>query len=260
MRRDAVALRKFYASPLGRAARRMLIRRLTALWPEAAGLDMLGYGFATPFLSPYAATARRVIAAMPAPQGAEPWPREGARCTVLAGEPVIPFMDSVFDRIIVAHVLEEADSLRAVTEALWRVAAPEARFVFIVANRRGLWSRIESTPFGHGRSFTRAQLRDLLRSARIEPVAWSRALYLPPVGGALAARAVRSVERVGERVVPRLGGALLVEAVKRQSAPVGLSSGRSRVFAPAGAPVAAPRTPLNGLAPAARIAQPASRS
>ena len=49
-RLDVLALQRFYASPLGDVAQRMAARRLKALWPDAAGLDMLGVGFATPYL------------------------------------------------------------------------------------------------------------------------------------------------------------------------------------------------------------------
>jgi hypothetical protein len=53
MRVDVLALQRFYASPLGAAARRAISRRLQALWPHADGLDMLGLGYASPYLNPY---------------------------------------------------------------------------------------------------------------------------------------------------------------------------------------------------------------
>src|SRR3712207_6930054 len=58
--------------------------------------------------------------------------------------------------------------------------APSGRVILVAASRMGMWSRTEATPFGHGRPFTRRQLEQLVRSAELEPTAWSRALYVPP--------------------------------------------------------------------------------
>ena len=50
MRRDILTLRTFYAGPLGRAAIDMVERKLVEAWGDARGLDVLGVGYATPFL------------------------------------------------------------------------------------------------------------------------------------------------------------------------------------------------------------------
>ncbi|HAO37753.1 MAG TPA: methyltransferase type 11, partial [Hyphomonas sp.] len=42
MRQDAVTLQRFYASPLGQAATRILSGKLTDLWGDARGLSLLG--------------------------------------------------------------------------------------------------------------------------------------------------------------------------------------------------------------------------
>jgi hypothetical protein len=63
---------------------------------------------------------------------------------------------------------------------VWRVTAPEGRVIAIAANRTGLWARTDSTPFGHGRPYSRSQLAALLRDAMFEPTASARALYAPP--------------------------------------------------------------------------------
>ena len=33
----------------------------------------------------------------------------------------------------------------------WRVLAAGGRLLVVVPNRRGLWARMDTTPFGHGR-------------------------------------------------------------------------------------------------------------
>lgn len=46
MRRDVLELREFYATPLGRAAREMVGRKVLETWDDAQGLDLLGLGYA----------------------------------------------------------------------------------------------------------------------------------------------------------------------------------------------------------------------
>ena len=231
MRRDVLDLRAFYASPLGRAAREMLGRKVEEAWGDARGLDVLGLGYATPFLDKARTQARRVVAAMPATQGVEVWPTGGANATTLVEETSLPFANAMFDRILAVHALEEADDPAAVLREIWRVMAPSGRLIVAVASRDGLWAGSESTPFGHGRPFSRHQLEALLREADLEPAGWTRALYAPPM--AVAARWAEGFEQVGARLWPRFAGLILMEAVKQTFAvkPRG-SRARVRVFAP----------------------------
>ncbi len=215
MRVDILALQRFYASPLGEATRRAAERRLSALWPSASGLDVMGMGYPTPYLERYRASARRVVAVMPAAQGAEPWPAEARSLTVLAQETRLPLLDAVFDRVLLVHALEEAEAAQAMLREIWRVMAPEGRLLVIVANRWSLWAQSDVSPFGHGRPYSRAQLSALLADAMFEPVASARALYAPPSAWAPLVHAADAFERVGELIWPAQGGLLLMEAVKR---------------------------------------------
>jgi len=226
MRVDVLALQRFYASPLGEAARAMAGRRLEALWPHADGLDVLGIGYATPYLERLRPGARRVAMMMPVAQGAEPWPSRTGGLTVLADETRLPFMDSLFDRVLVIHALEEADAVRPLLREIWRVMAPEGRLVVVAANRWSLWAQSDSTPFGHGRPFSRRQLSALLAEAMFEPIASARALYAPPVAWPPMTRAADAFERVGETIWPALGGLVLMEAAKRLYAETSRSEGR----------------------------------
>jgi len=212
MRRDVLELREFYAQPLGRAAREAVARKVSEAWGEAAGLDVLGLGYATPFLGRFPA-ARRAVAAMPAAQGVEIWPPEAKNRTALVDEASLPFPNALFDRVLIVHGLEESEDAGAVLREAGRVMAPSGRMIVAAAARAGLWSHAEKTPFGHGRPFTRRQLETLVREAGLEPVAWSQALYAPPwrvfVGWA------DTFEQVGSRVWPGSAGLILLEAVKR---------------------------------------------
>ena len=46
----------------------------------------------------------------------------------------------------------------------WRVLAAGGRLLAVVPNRRGLWARMDTTPFGHGRPYSRPQITYLLRA------------------------------------------------------------------------------------------------
>jgi SAM-dependent methyltransferase len=248
MRRDILELREFYATPLGAVARAMVTRKLIEAWGDTSTLDVLGLGYPTPYLERFRARARRTVAAMPAAQGVEVWPAAGRSLACLADECALPFPHALFDRILVIHALEEADDPLAVLREVWRVLAPSGRVIVVVANRRGVWSNAESTPFGHGRPFTRTQLESLLREAELEPTAWSRALFGPPVQW--TARWADGLEAVGARLWPGLSGLIMLEAVKQTFAvrPRGRRA-RVRVFTPgvlAPAPLGAASDALNG--------------
>jgi SAM-dependent methyltransferase len=218
MRVDASALAAFYASSLGEAARSMLSRRVNAIWESVAGLDALGFGFVAPLVQDWREHARRVALASPAGQGALCWPPGAAGLSVLCEERRMPFMDAVFDRVVLAHALEESDDPRGLLREVWRVMAPEGRIIVIAPNRLSLWAVSDATPFGNGRPYSRRQLAGLLTDCLFEPTASARAVYAPPIAFKPLAKAAGALEAAGERLWPAFGGLILMEAVKRLEA------------------------------------------
>jgi len=77
------------------------------------------------------------------------------------------------------HALEMSHDPTALLREIWRVMASGGRLLAVVPNRRGVWARMDTTPFGHGRPYSRAQIMYLLREAWFTPVDWSEALYVP---------------------------------------------------------------------------------
>ncbi|MEO0721317.1 MAG: class I SAM-dependent methyltransferase [Pseudomonadota bacterium] len=215
MRQDAVSIDRFYAAPMGAAAARILSGKISDLWGDASGLSVLGLGYPVPMLEPFL-TAKRCIAAMPAEQGATRWSAPGRGVsTLLTDDHRLPFGDGLFDRVIVLHGLEETLSAKTMLREIWRIMAPEGRLVLAAANRRGLWARAESTPFGHGRPWTRRQLTKLLAEL-FQVTASTHAVHMPPIPWPVIFRAADAWERAGEVLSPGFGGVVLVEAVKRQ--------------------------------------------
>lgn len=216
MRQDVISFENFYASPLGQAAGATLGARVSALWGGLRGEQVLGLGFATPLLGSLGEGAEVRVAAMPAAQGAVTWAAtEKGVTTVLCEEDRLPFRDGVFSRVIVMHGLEEAYAPGAMLREIWRVLAPEGRVIVIAANRLGLWARAESTPFGHGRPWTRRQLTALLTQAMFQTTAWTHGLHMPPTGWRPVLALHEGWEKVGETVSRVMGGVVLVEARKR---------------------------------------------
>ncbi len=77
MTSDVSRLIGYYKSPLGRISRALVREQVMALAGDVRSKRVLGLGFATPYLRFALEPAERVLAFMPARQGASAWPREG---------------------------------------------------------------------------------------------------------------------------------------------------------------------------------------
>ncbi len=212
MRRSIDELRTFYGEPTGALVRRLLASRLSDAWGTAANCDVLGLGYATPWLDSFS-DARRVIAAMPGGQGAELWTSGAHNRSVLVDDRRLPFAAGLFDRILIVHAIEEADDAQSLLIEAARTLAPSGRMIVATAARGGLWARTETTPFGHGRPFSRRQLEELVRGAGLEPAAWSQALYVPPWRPLLPF--ADGIEQAGRIAFPGTAGMILLEASRR---------------------------------------------
>jgi SAM-dependent methyltransferase len=238
---DVLDLANFYAERLGGVAQGRIAARLAALWPRVAGDRVLGIGYATPYLAPFLPHAERVINFMPAAQGVMNWSSDGGNLAALVIEDELPLTDSSIDRILVVHCLETSANARETLRELWRVLVPGGKMIAVVPNRRGIWARVERTPFGYGRPFSRGQLSTLLRETDFSETAWSGALFAPPFASRLLIRSGRAWERAGAVLWPGFCGVQIVEATKLvyQGLPARMPSRRRQpAFRPALAPPA----------------------
>jgi len=227
---DVVDLRDFYASPLGQAARRMIRRRMRALWRDTKGQRILGIGYAAPYLEGFQTEAERVIAAMPARQGVLRWPAQGDALACLVDELELPFPDLSMDRVILVHALECADQVGPLMREVWRVLADSGRLMVIVPNRAGLWDRFERTPFGHGRPYSPGQLSNLLRDTMFTPMATGKALYMPPFSSSMLIRSAAAWERAGDAMFASFAGVVVMEAEKQIYAATPAAARRRRAY------------------------------
>lgn len=241
---DIVDLRAFYSSLLGRLAERSIASAVESVWAGLPNERLVGLGYTLPWLERFGAGTERVMAFMPATQGAVRWPPNGPSATALVFDEELPLSDSSIDRMLIVHALEHAESPRETLKEVWRVLSPAGRVVIVTPNRRGMWARFEHTPFGTGRPFSRAQLNGLLRETNFTPAAWSEALLFPPSQRRWLLRFHNMLEKTGQRVWPIFSGVIVVEAQKRlyQGLPVARRASR-RVFVPVLAPQGAARMP-----------------
>ncbi|MBF0374092.1 MAG: methyltransferase domain-containing protein [Alphaproteobacteria bacterium] len=233
---DVVDLRDFYDTSLGQMARRMIRRRIRMMWPTVKGMRVLGLGFATPYLRPFREEAERVVAVMPSSQGVLPWPPEGPGLVALSDETDLPLPDRSMDRVLLVHALESTEQVRAMMREVWRVLNDGGRLLAVVPNRRGIWARLERTPFGNGRPYTPTQLSRLLRENMFTPVAQASALFVPPSGSRMMLHSAGAFEELGIRWFPSIAGVVMIEATKQIYASTGLreTGRRRRVYVPVG--------------------------
>ena len=106
---------------------------------------------------------------MPAAQGVLGWSLDGGNVVALAEEGELPFADYSIDRVLLVHALETSEAAGLLLKEIWRVLAGGGRLLIVAPNRRGIWARLDRTPFGSGRPYTMSQLSHLLRERAVHP-------------------------------------------------------------------------------------------
>ncbi len=221
MQLDVVDLRDFYGTPLGLTVRRAVGQQIRSRWRGFRGGVIIGLGYAAPYLGAFRNDAARIGALMPETQGALVWPAAGPLLSVLVEDDQLPLPDNSVDRLLLVHCLEVSQRPEHLLRELWRVLSPEGRLMIVVPNRRGVWARVDATPFGTGRPYSRSQLERLLTESLFTPLSWGAALHMPPVQRKIVLRSAPALERIGSKIWPRLAGLVIVEARKEVLATVG---------------------------------------
>ena len=217
---DVVDLGEFYSSRLGQVARRLIAHRVRSRWKSLKGANVLGLGYAHPYLDVWKNEAQSVFNFMPARLGATHWPANSSKngkpgLTALVDETYLPLDDGSIDFALLVHSIELTHHLPDMLNELWRVMSAQGKIVIIAPNRRGMWARFDNTPFGHGRPFSRNQVTQNLREAKFIPSGWSNAVFIPPLSHRFLLRSAPAIERAGMWVSPGFSGVLIVEATKQ---------------------------------------------
>jgi len=231
MYRSVYDLKAFYHTFAGIEVQRVLNARIRDLWPDLHGMQVLGCGYAVPYLDSFLAEAERVVAMMPATQGADFWPRDQKNLVFLSDEGLIPLASSSMDRILLIHHLEVCEDLQASLREAWRVLKPNGRLMVIVPNRTGFWARADWSPFGHGSPFTMSQICYYLRDNLFVQEKTQGGLYVFPLRNQSIMRSAGVFEHIGRKLISLGAGVLIVEASKQLYAGVDKSGSGSAVLA-----------------------------
>ena len=151
----------------------------------------------------------------------------------------------LFDRPGAAWCMRSKSSEPAgpMLKEIWRVLAGGGRLLIVAPNRRGIWARLDRTPFGSGRPYTMSQLSHLLREELFTPVG-DRHRAVRPAGRATAWSCARPRPGSGSASAGsrRFAGVVLIEATKqiyakparrpRAAPPARLRPGDPRAVAP----------------------------
>lgn len=212
---DVIELRDFYDTPLGQVVRRMIRRKIREFWPDVRGCNMMALGYPTPFLRYYREEAQRLVALMPAEQGALSWSRETPNIVVLTEETQLPLANKSVDFALIVHALEFTSHPREMIQEVWRVMTDGGRIILIVPNRTSAWGRIEKTPFGQGHSYSLSQLNQFLKENTFTPLRVENALYIPPSQSRFFLSTASAWEKLGHKWFQNFSGVLIVEASKQ---------------------------------------------
>ena len=211
----AIDLREFYDSTRGRVAQRIVRQHVRNLWPNTAGLRVLGLGYAVPYLKPFVGEAERVAALMPSHQGAIFWPPDDKGLVSMCNEGELPIETNSIDRLLIVHGLQGYESLDAVLRESWRVLSGQGRLMIVVPNRTGIWARVDSTPFGYGTPYSVGQVWQFLKDYLFVPEKAERALFVPPTTSRLVLATAPVWEKIGPKFMGAFAGVNIIEASKQ---------------------------------------------
>lgn len=227
-------LNRFYQTQCGAHVQKTLAPLTERFCTAESNTHNAAFGYPFPFLpspAPYQESAhsprRRTGHILPlvpdwvGPDGLPPAAVSGA--TLI--EPYRwPLQDVQLDRLMLAHALEFDARPDLILAESWRVLDGSGKLLVMVAHRHGLWTQAERTPFGQGQPFSRRQLRAVLAAAGFEVTALHCVVHAPPAAFRWMTGLVPTLEAVGRRLWPMLGGVLVAEADKMLYAPAGNTS------------------------------------
>jgi len=203
---DVVKLRRWYASPLGQSAAKVLQREVPRLIPlQPQRILHLGYG--VPVAEALAQHGQhQQFLALPAQMGATWWPQDAANRTTLIWEHALPFTEHSFDWVILHHTLEFSAQAEGLMREVARCLAPNGQLLVIAPNRISPWSWREGTPLGRGHPYSAGQLKRFIENVDFTVHQQGKWLFQWPLSSRGAQRFAPWCERLGEVLWPWAGG------------------------------------------------------
>jgi SAM-dependent methyltransferase len=205
----------FYNSPMGGVVKHVLRQKIRAYWNNVKSLRVIGIGYTQPYLDLFQNEAERFISINPSEFGAYPWPEQAQNLSVLSEESELPIETNSVDRVLLVHSLEFAELPKSNLQEIFRILKSNGRLIVITPNRRGLWSRAEWSPFGHGVPYSGDQLKFLLRENLFVYERSCTILYSPPLRWNIIQKSFGYFETAMPFILPTIGGVHMVEVSKQ---------------------------------------------
>lgn len=211
-------MKDFYKSKTGRIVRRALSAQISTLWQHCDQLEVMGLGYAEPYLGQYESAAR-LFAFTPEDYESYTWKNTNSGNKVAhVNSNALPLRHEVVERILMVHHLETTKNIKQSLKEAWRCLKPGGKMIVIVPNRLGLWAQAEWSPFGHGSPFSMTQILFYLEDAGFLVENTSEALFIPPSQNNFVLRLSNFFERIGSRVLPIVSGVHVIEVSKQVAA------------------------------------------
>jgi len=118
---DVYDLKYFYNDARGRIVRGIIRKKILGIWPDISKLNLMGYGYALPYLKPFLNDTNRVFNMMPAQLGVHNWPADSQNLVCFSQENLLPLETNSVDRIVMIHALEFLDTPEDSFAEIWRV-------------------------------------------------------------------------------------------------------------------------------------------
>ena len=143
------------------------------------------------------------------------WPTTRPALSALVDENELPLADSAVDRVLLVHALEMTNDPAALLREVWRVLASGGRLLAVVPNRRGVWARMDTTPFGHGRPYSRSRSISFCARPGSRRPAGAKLFMCRRSQRGWFLRSAVAWERTGATLSAPFAGVHLVEATKQ---------------------------------------------
>lgn len=141
-------------------------------------------------------------------------------CDVRADPRNLPFSSSSVDLVLIAHALEFSSHPEAVVREAFRALRPEGHLVVVGFNPAGLYGLRRRLDTGgeypwHGDFVFPHRIRDWFAVLGLTPRGGARVGYAPPWLSSEGDWLRDRLEHAGRRWWPMLGGAYVIQAIKR---------------------------------------------
>lgn len=140
--------------------------------------------------------------------------------SIVVDENHLPLNNGSQEKLLCAHLFEYTASPEKVIKEITRVLSPAGEVFFIIPNRRGLWVKYETTPFGQGKPYAKKQLIDIFKKHNLVITEHKTSLFFPPIKVSSIRLYVNMAEYIGQHsFLSDYGGVHIIKAVKKNYIP-----------------------------------------